>query len=147
MTILQQPIYKIAYIIFVITFIQIILGALVAGLDAGMIYNEFPLMGQSFIPQEFTLSLNDPVSVQLAHRIMAYIVFFASLYLAYRLYPYNKTLSYLVVICISIQLLLGIFTLIYVVPIKLALAHQLFAVLYLSIILYIIKGVRYDRST
>ncbi len=122
-------------------YLQIFLGALVAGLDAGMVYNEFPMMGNGFIPNEFELSwnmFNDPVSVQFLHRTMAYIVVFSIGLISFRLLKYNKYLAYILLAIVTAQFLLGIFTLVYIVPIKLALAHQLFAVLLLSIVLYII---------
>lgn len=121
---------------------QIFLGALTAGLDAGLIYNEFPLMGGSYMPSEFELSLNmlnDPASLQFLHRNMGYVAGIIVLYLAFRIYKDSWQLSYLLTATIAIQIFLGIVTLIYQVPVKLALAHQLFAVLCLSIILYIMR--------
>jgi len=131
-------------------YIQIFLGGLVAGLDAGLIYNEYPMMGGNFVPHEFKLStqlFNDPVSVQFLHRIMAYIVVFSSSLLSYKLLKHHKYLAYIVIAVVVCQFLLGIFTLLYIIPIKLALAHQLFAVLLLSVILYVIfqtKGANHE---
>ena len=129
-----------------LTLIQIFLGAMVAGLDAGLLYNEFPLMGGSYVPEEFTLSLsmfNDPASLQFLHRNMAYVVTASILWLAFRIYKHSWMLSYFLIATILIQVFLGIITLLYIVPIKFALLHQLFAVLCLSIILYIRRF--YDR--
>ncbi len=122
-------------------YMQIFLGGLVAGLDAGLLYNEFPLMGEKFIPTELELSwnmFNDPASVQFLHRNMAYIVVFSVFILAGKIFKYNKNLAFILIAIVTIQFLLGIFTLLYIVPISLALAHQLFAVLLLRTILYII---------
>ncbi|CAN0596968.1 unnamed protein product, partial [Ectocarpus sp. 12 AP-2014] len=61
--------------------VQIVFGAFVAGLDAGLVYNSFPLMGDSFIPHEVseltfsTYSFSEPVFIQFIHRILAYILF------------------------------------------------------------------------
>ena len=59
--------------------IQIIIGAFVSGMDAGKIYNSWPLMGGGFFPDDnsiknlFKLSVfNDPSLVQFIHRILAY---------------------------------------------------------------------------
>ena len=67
-------------------FCQLGLGALVAGLRAGLIYNTWPLMGSSFIPGEafkpgwLQAILNDPATSQFDHRLLAYaIVAFAVL--------------------------------------------------------------------
>lgn len=121
--------------------IQIFLGAMVAGLDAGLIYNHFPYMGDGLVPDEFSLSLNafgNPASVQFIHRCFGYLVTISSLYLAYKIYNYRILLSLTLTAVTVIQVCLGILTLIHMVPIFLALAHQLFAVLYFSIILYIV---------
>ena len=59
-------------------YVQLGLGALVAGLRAGLIYNTWPLMGVSFVPGEAFRSpramLGDPATVQFDHRMMAYVV-------------------------------------------------------------------------
>lgn len=123
----------------ILLFIQIFLGALVAGLDAGMIYNTFPMMGNHFIPSEFEFSwytFYDPASVQFMHRTCAYIVAIVTFTLAYKIHKSSPHLAYALSAAIIVQILLGIFTIIYVVPTKLALAHQLFAVLCLSLLLY-----------
>ena len=130
---------KYALFILIFLFIQIFLGALVAGLDAGMIYNTFPLMGGSFVPSEFELSWSmfyDPASVQFLHRCVAYFLGVLVLVLAYKIRT-KRLLSIMLVLAVLMQILLGIYTVIYVVPIDLALAHQLFAVFLLSLVLYI----------
>ena len=60
-------------------FIQIVLGAFVSGMDAGKIYNTWPLMGNSYFPDDnkfislFKLSaFSDPSLVQFIHRNLAY---------------------------------------------------------------------------
>ncbi len=134
-----------ALIIFI--FIQITLGALVAGLNAGMLYNEFPYMGTGFIPLE-TLKIgwdvvlfSDPASIQFFHRCWAYIL---SLYIIFfllytrnispicNIIPAKSLLSALV-----LQFMLGIAVLLMVTPTYLALLHQLFAVFLLTCSLYI----------
>lgn len=129
-----------------LTIIQIGLGAMVAGLDAGLIYNEFPMMGGSYIPEEFTFSfnmLNDAASLQFLHRSTAYILAVIVFWLSSRLYKHSWKISYSLIATISAQIFLGIITLIYQVPTNFALMHQLFAVLLLSILLYIRRF--YDR--
>ena len=65
---------------------QISIGAFVSGMDAGMIYNSWPLMGTSFFPDDslmmdlFNLeSFNDPSLVQFMHRSLAYLIFIKGL--------------------------------------------------------------------
>jgi cytochrome c oxidase assembly protein subunit 15 len=127
-------------------------GGLVAGLDAGLIYNQFPRMGDGFIPPKSELfskfysrkedgsdiwwrnMLENPSTVQLDHRILATTTFTAILALwAYsRFNPKikaalpragSKGLTG-VVHLVCLQALLGISTLIYLVPVPLAAAHQ-----------------------
>lgn len=127
-------------------------GGLVAGLDAGLIYNEFPRMGKGFAPPKSELfsefysrqpdrsdlwwrnMLENPSTVQLDHRILATTSFTAILALwAYsRFNPRVKTAlpksgakgMLGVVHLLMMQVTLGISTLIYLVPTPLASAHQ-----------------------
>lgn len=127
-------------------------GALVAGLDAGLIYNEFPYMGLGLTPPKKELfdpwyshtpdrsdlwwrnMLENPSLVQLDHRIMATTTFTAIMALwAYtRFSPKIRTLLPLnvkkgvrgVVHLVWLQVILGISTLIYMVPLPMASAHQ-----------------------
>jgi cytochrome c oxidase assembly protein subunit 15 len=127
-------------------------GGLVAGLDAGLIYNQFPRMGEGFAPPRSELfskfysrkedgsdiwwrnMLENPSTVQLNHRILATTTFTAILSLwAYS--RFNKKVRAAlpnagrkgmlgVVHLVFLQVVLGISTLIYLVPVPLAAAHQ-----------------------
>ena len=119
-------------------FCQLGLGALVAGLRAGLIYNTWPLMGSSFIPGEafkpswLQAILNDPATAQFDHRLLAYaIVAFAVLQAvaALRAAPGAPVASRAVVLAAvaMLQVGLGIATLLSLVPVELALAHQALA--------------------
>lgn len=126
-----------ANILLVLVFLQIVLGALVAGNDAGLIYNTFPLMDGRWIPAELSAfpitvrSFFEQVTlVQFNHRIGAYIVtlymFFYWFY-AFR-YATQPTMLraafYLLPAIVMAQVVLGIKTLVLGVPIGLASAHQ-----------------------
>lgn len=114
-------------------YIQIFVGALVAGLDAGQIYNTFPLMGGQIVPVELyntSSILSDPASVQFVHRLMACVVTVSCFILAY------KSQSLAVFIAIILQLVTGIITLLYNVPLLAALMHQLCAVFLLTGVLF-----------
>ncbi len=70
--------FSLLFFVFLI-FSQIVLGAFVSGMDAGKIYNTWPLMGSSFFPDDsnfiklFEISaLSDPSLVQFMHRTLAY---------------------------------------------------------------------------
>lgn len=130
----------------ILLFIQITFGAFVAGLDGGLVYNQFPLMGDSIIPNEITSgkfglnSFYDPVFIQFIHRMLAYIVTIAILVtcligLKIQNLLLSKSLVYLIITLI-LQVIVGILTLIYLVPITLALLHQIGAVILLSNLLW-----------
>ncbi len=135
---------KISILTIAILLIQIFLGALVAGFKAGLVYNSFPLMGSKFIPLELQnvnkINLNDPVFIQFIHRINAYILFFVTVILAINLiYTKHckliKAAIFIIIILIA-QMILGVATLIYMVPINLALMHQIMAFMLLSCLLW-----------
>ncbi len=121
-------------------YIQIILGAFVAGLDAGLIYNTWPLMEGAFIPPDlFPMSpwianfFEHRKLVQFDHRIVAYLVAIAGAVLWYRsrnaMLPVNaRKAQNMMLAAIGLQILLGIWTLLAAVPIWLGLAHQAGAV-------------------
>lgn len=129
-----------------VIYLQIFLGALVAGLDAGLIYNSFPLMGNSFIPLELQDNFfsfknwYNPVFVQFMHRIGGYSVFIAIIALVTSLlkakHPRLNKIAFYLIIALLIQLSTGIITLLYLVPIVIALIHQFFAVILLSTIIW-----------
>lgn len=130
---LVSPTSHLRIITLALIYLQIFLGALVAGLDAGLIYNTFPLMGGRLIPAELYNApslLSDPASVQFMHRSMAYIVTLSCFMLAY------KKRSLMVLLAILLQVATGIITLLYNVPIPAALLHQLGAVILLSVVLF-----------
>ena len=140
---LEKALCKFAIIVLLL---QIVLGAFVAGLDAGLVYNQFPLMGEGFVPNEIkisTLSLSsfsDPVFVQFAHRMTAYLLSVIIVIFCIKGWKIgNKKLSLVlgyIFVALVIQVLLGIVTLVYNVPIELALLHQLGAVLLLSCLIW-----------
>lgn len=158
----------------VLIFTTVLSGALVAGLDAGLIYNEFPKMGVGYKPPNAELMdkfycrkadgsdlwwrnmLENPSLVQLDHRILAMTTFTAIC----ALLAYSRTgplkaampkdvrkgvmgLFHLV----SMQLALGISTLIYIVPIPLAAAHQAGALALLTGALVLGQRLRIPKST
>jgi len=130
----------------ILLFIQIAFGAFVAGLDAGLVYNSFPMMGDNFVPHEVSearltiSSFSDPVFVQFVHRIIAYTLFVViSVLCVCGLRLQNKHFSkaiFYIFVALSLQLLAGVMVLLHNVPIFLALIHQLGAVFLLSTLLW-----------
>ncbi len=132
----------IALITILILFLQIIFGAFVAGLKAGLIYNQFPLMGESIIPDEIWqngASLYDPVFIQFIHRFGAYIATICVLLLLIKGYKLRITklnrALFMLFLVLVVQFVLGVVTLIYLVPTSLAIIHQVGAVILLSALL------------
>ena len=126
-------------------FLQILLGALVAGNDAGRIYNDWPLMNGRLIPDDYagaglwaTLA-HSQGAVQLHHRVVGYLLAAAAVALgvgAWRsrdLPPASKALGVAVAVAVIAQAGLGIVTLMARAPVGLSIAHQLAAALLLAL--------------
>ena len=140
----------------ILLLMQIMFGAFVAGLDAGLVYNSFPLMGENFIPYELTetgvsfASWGEPVFVQFVHRIAAYMLFVViCIFCVQALRFHNRKLSRVVLyvfLALVLQISLGVVTLIYNVPIALALLHQFGAMLLLSCLLWAFFLIKSSRG-
>ena len=125
-------------------YLQILLGALVAGNDAGLVYNDWPLMNGALFPKDYagpglwTTLAHSQAAVQFNHRIMAYLVLAATLVavtMAWRsryLPGMAKLLAAILGGGVVVQALLGIGTLMMHVPIGMAMAHQVMAAILLS---------------
>jgi cytochrome c oxidase assembly protein subunit 15 len=126
-------------------YVQILLGALVAGNQAGLVYNDWPMFAGHLLPSDYlapgvwaTLAHN-AASVQLHHRMVAYLLVIVALGMAAAawrssyLAPGAKVLGLAVGGAVVAQALLGIATLMTRVPIGLGVAHQLMAALTLCL--------------
>ncbi|KAI9354911.1 cytochrome oxidase assembly protein-domain-containing protein [Pilaira anomala] len=143
--------------------LTVLSGGLVAGLDAGLIYNEFPFMGEGIIPPTNELwsddyvkptdkgkwrnLLENPTTVQFDHRTLAETT--ATLTTALWLYsrrlplPKNARLAVNTMMgAVVLQVTLGISTLIYMVPLQLAAAHQAGALVLLTSNYWLIHALR-----
>jgi cytochrome c oxidase assembly protein subunit 15 len=120
-------------------YFQVLLGALVAGNHAGLVYNDWPLMNGRFFPADYagpgvwaTLA-HSQGAVQLHHRLVAYllvvvaVVFGISARRSSYLAPDAKQLALAVMGAVLFQACLGVVTLMSVVPVGLGVAHQLMA--------------------
>lgn len=125
-------------------FLQILIGAFVAGLDAGLAYNTWPLMdgavipGQLFVQSPWWINLfENPKAVQWLHRMMAYAVVLAVVWhwVRMRRTPSHASATLLLAAVLA-QTALGIWTLLAAVPIWLGAAHQAGAMLVLTAALY-----------
>ncbi len=138
-------IYPISFLFLV--FIQISIGAFVSGMDAGKIYNSWPLMGNSIFPNDnnfanlFKLSaFSDPSLVQFIHRKLAYLIGFFYLYLLFHVYKNKKSDLYksinILGFFIILQIILGIFTLLYGAQILIASMHQISSIFLVASCIY-----------
>ncbi len=119
----KKKIKKILLIIFVILlFMQLLMGAFVSGMDAGKIYNTWPMMGLNYFPDDNMIinlfsfsSLNEPSLVQFIHRNLAYFILTFYLYILIYIYRNNLAEYFKIINLIGVllifQILLGIFTL------------------------------------
>jgi heme a synthase len=125
--------------------VQISLGALVAGLDAGLTYNTWPLIDGRFIPDSARLFFDTPLwrnffenvlTVQFNHRMVAYLLFVAVLLHAADALRNAKAASsgaLVLAAAVTVQAAIGIATLLHQTPISLALMHQGMAVVVLTV--------------
>ena len=127
---------------------QLLAGALVAGLDAGMGFNTWPLINGAVVPSglgeasPWYLNLfENPLTVQFDHRMLGYAVVLASLgqlaWLAVRGAPQPLLGSALTLALLAVlQAVIGVWTLLLAVPIPLGLAHQAGAIAVFAAALY-----------
>jgi cytochrome c oxidase assembly protein subunit 15 len=137
-------------ILLVLTFVQLYLGALVAGLRAGKIYNTWPEIDGGLIPSAARLFFEQPwwrnlfdnaLTVQFEHRMTAYALF--GLAILHALDAVSARASAAVVrgalwlvAVIALQATLGILTLLHQAPIDLALTHQAVAIAVLTLAVF-----------
>jgi cytochrome c oxidase assembly protein subunit 15 len=140
-------------------FFMILTGGFVAGTHAGFAFNDWPYMHGRLVPEG--LYALDPwwvnlfeniATVQFNHRLVAYLlclVIPAYWFVArrHRLAARTRTLLHLLLAMLALQIALGVTTLLYVVPVPLAAAHQAGALLLLTIALLLNHGLRAGTSS
>ena len=126
---------------------QIYLGALVAGLRAGYVYNTWPSIDGALVPAASRLFFDVPLwrnffentlTVQFDHRMLAYTIWLVALVHAFNTARVVKSGPVIagaitLAVAVTLQAALGIFTLLMVVPISLALMHQAMAMVVLTV--------------
>ncbi|WP_445457881.1 COX15/CtaA family protein [Flavobacterium sp. HNIBRBA15423] len=145
-----KSLQRIAQIALVVLIIQIIYGGFVAGLNAGLVHNHWPLMSDGqFFHESITIEQSTLLKsftegksgVQFIHRTFAYVVVFMMLLLYFksRKNSLNKVQEKGVkslILIVFIQFALGVFTILFHVPLWLGLAHQLVAFVLLSAMVF-----------
>lgn len=144
------PLRKLARIALVFLIIQIIYGGFVAGLNAGLVHNHWPMMSDGqFFHESIALEKDSWLlrftegksGVQFVHRTMAYVVVGLLLLLFFKSKKYSLTsqqkngLNSLILL-VFIQFCLGVLTLLFSVPLWLGLTHQIVAFILLTAMTY-----------
>ena len=135
----DQSIYSKSTGLMHLIFLQILLGALVAGIDAGRNYVDWPLMAGGFLPPDlFALEpvwrnfFEDDGLVQFIHRMSGYILFFFGIYVWFRSRKSGnsqiRNAISLVMLIIFLQMTIGVITVMYSAPWHIAIFHQFGAI-------------------
>lgn len=128
--------------------LTIVAGAFVAGMDAGLVYNEWPLMGGALVPSEYGAygwldALENPVTAQFHHRWIALLAVVAVIGLWQQCRKQSATImrrANLMLSMVGVQFTLGLVALLCGVPIWLGVAHQCGAILLLSFTLFTVHA-------
>lgn len=157
---LYKKIRKLSNGFFFLVIIQIIYGAFVAGLKAGLVYNTFPKMGDEWMASSVAIAFvnngwrsltENPASIQFIHRSLAWalVIYFCVIgYFVFKseekkmLTKQQTDALKLVGITLVFQFLLGMFTLIYSVPVVMGVLHQSGAFLLFAAVLYLLHVFR-----
>ncbi len=141
-----------------LVFIQLIIGAFVSGMDAGKVYDTWPLMGSSYFPDDSriidffdTKVFDNPSIIQFIHRNLAYLILIVYLYIFYFVFIFgNKRLLKSIIFIgftLLLQVFLGIITILSGVKIIYASLHQINSILIVLSTLYFIYISEYKKIT
>ena len=142
---------------FILLFLQLIIGAFVSGMDAGKIYNTWPLMGSSYFPDDsmmsdfFSLKVFDDQSlVQFIHRNLAYLIVVLYFYILFFVLkngnPNLRIPIFVIGISLLFQIVLGILTILSGVKMIFASLHQTNSILIILSTLYFLYITKYKED-
>ena len=137
---------SIKFFLFLI-FLQLIIGAFVSGMDAGKVYNTWPLMGSSYFPDDSKFAeflkitlFDNPSIVQFIHRNLAYLIVLIYLYMFYVVFKNGNIKLRLPILIIGVslllQIILGVLTILSGVKMIYASLHQINSILIILSTLY-----------
>jgi len=147
-----------AMVLFILVFITVLSGGFVAGTDAGFIYNTFPLMGDRLVPAGlFTLEppirniFENVTTVQFNHRLLAFTIFtfvvvLWTTLLKIDLLPRARLVVHFLLAAVVLQLILGISTLLLIVPVSLGVAHQAGALILFTTALWTLHEFSFNQA-
>nr|WP_294513307.1 COX15/CtaA family protein [uncultured Rhodopila sp.] len=134
--------------------LTIVAGGFVAGLHAGLTYNTFPLMDGQIVPSGYASlhpllrNLTENIAaVQFDHRLLASLTLLTVTAMG-ALGPYfglSKGLSACLLAAVACQFILGVATLLFVVPVPVATAHQAGAVILLTVVLIVLHRLMHGQ--
>ena len=150
------PFTRFAYALTVLVFVMVLSGGLIAGIRAGFAYNTFPLMNGRLVPPEILMMhpwylnfFNNMATVQFDHRLIAWVLalliplFWWRVRTTPALPRRARTGATLLLAMLAVQATLGICTLLLVVPLPLAAAHQAGALLLFAASLNVVHALRW----
>jgi len=137
-------------------FLQLIIGAFVSGMDAGKVYNTWPLMGTSYFPDDsqYIEFLNvkvfdNPSIVQFIHRNLAYLIIGVYFYILFFTFKNENKIFRMPVIIMGaslfLQVIFGIFTILSGVKILYASLHQINSIFIILSTLYFLYIIKYRK--
>jgi heme a synthase len=149
--------YSVKFFLFLL-FIQLIIGAFVSGIDAGNIYNTWPLMGSSYFPDDSKFIeflditfFDNPSIVQFIHRNLAYLIVIVYIFLLISIFKDSNKIFRKPILIIGISLLLqvilGVLTILSGVKIIYASLHQINSILIIFSTLYFLYISKYEEKT
>lgn len=132
--------------------LTIMSGGFMAGTRAGLLFPTFPKFGPVWIPENmYTLTpfwlnwFENLITIHFNHRFLALLLLLVLVHFCYHLFKtnkkYHKTL-FCILILLGVQILLGAFAVLWLLPIPIALAHQVNAFLLLTVLLYLINQLK-----
>ena len=148
--------YHYIYLLLLLLFLQLIIGAFVSGMDAGNIYNTWPLMGSSYFPDDSVINdlfnfkvFDDQSLVQFIHRNLAYLIvilYFYMLYFVLKNGNINLRIPIFIIgISLLFQIVLGVLTILSGVKMIYASLHQINSIIIILSTLYFLYIVKYKK--
>ena len=149
--------YLVKFFLFLL-FIQLIIGAFVSGMNAGTVYNTWPLMGSSYFPDDSRFIdflditfFDNPSIVQFIHRNLAYLIVIVYVYLLIFVFKDSNKIFrkpiLLIGLSLFLQVFLGVLTILSGVKIIYASLHQINSILIIFSTLYFLYITKHKEKT
>ncbi len=150
---IKPPLFKLNIFIplsfLILIFLQITIGAFVSGMDAGKIYNSWPMMGNTYFPNDSNYmdllkisSFSNPSLVQFYHRNLAYLIFVFYIFISFKIYKSKLVQMFFAInllgITLILQIILGITTLLFGAEIFISSMHQITSIFLVSSSVYLL---------